>query len=227
MAKRRMFNKEIVESDKFIDMPLSSQALFFHLGMSADDDGFVSSPKRIQRSIGCSEDDIKILIAKNFIIAFESGVVVVNDWIMHNQIRKDRYTPTIHKSEKHKMQLIENKECQPNGNQMATIGIPSIVEVSIDKVSIEENIKDKNKRFTPPTLEQVQEYCISRSNSVNAEQFIDHYTSNGWLIGGRSKMKDWKASVRNWERNTKNKNISVTKTANHIVDNSYQQKLGF
>lgn len=156
MANRRMFHKDLVSSDKFIDMPLSSQALFFHLGMSADDDGFVSSPKRIQRSIGCSEDDLKILIAKNFIYCFESGVVVVIDWNKHNQIRKDRYTPTLHVDEKCALQLIENQCGLPNGNQMATIGKPSIGKVSIKKdspqkqvseVSMSDKRKIKEERF--------------------------------------------------------------------------------
>ncbi len=138
MANRRMFNKEIVSSDKFIDMPLSSQLLFFHLGINADDDGFVSSPNRISRSVGCSSDDIKILIAKCFVVGFESGVVVISDWCKHNQIRKDRYTPTMHIAEKESMQLIEFKQCQPNGNQMATTRQPSIVKVSV----VESIIKD-------------------------------------------------------------------------------------
>ena len=91
MANRRMFNKELVSSDKFIDMPATSQLLFFHLGMNADDEGFVSSPKRIQRSIGCSEDDLRILIGKEFIVGFESGVIVITEWNKHNQIRKENY----------------------------------------------------------------------------------------------------------------------------------------
>ena len=86
MAKRRMFSQQITDSDAFLDMPLSAQALYFHLGMSADDDGFVNNPKRVQRVIGANEDDLKLLIAKNFIIAFDTGVMVIKHWKINNYI---------------------------------------------------------------------------------------------------------------------------------------------
>ena len=109
MARKRMFSKQITDSDAFMDMPLSSQALYFHLNMNADDDGFVNSPKRISRTIGASEDDLKLLIAKKFIIPFESGIVVVKHWKMHNTIQKDRYTPTVYTEEKSMLTEKENK----------------------------------------------------------------------------------------------------------------------
>ena len=126
-----MFNKELISSDKFIDMPATSQLLFFHLGMNADDEGFVSSPKRIQRSIGCSEDDIKVLISKQFIIGFESGIIVITEWKKHNNIRKDRFTPTIYTQEKAHLQVIDIQQAQPNDNQVTTNGIPSIGKVRL------------------------------------------------------------------------------------------------
>lgn len=99
MAQRRMFARRIIDSDSFTDMPLSSQALYFHIAMNADDDGFVDGVKRIRRCIGASEDDLKLLIAKRFLIPFESGVVVVRQWHVHNYIQKDRYKPTVHTAE--------------------------------------------------------------------------------------------------------------------------------
>ena len=89
MASRRMVSRELAESDKFIDMPISSQALYFHLLVCGDDDGFVSAPKRILRTVGCKDDDMKILIAKDFVKSFDSGVVVITHWHIHNSIRKD------------------------------------------------------------------------------------------------------------------------------------------
>ena len=89
MATRRMFSQSITDSDAFLDMPLSTQALYFHLSMKADDDGFVNSPKRIQRNIGASDDDLKILIAKRFILVFESGIIVIKHWKIHNYIQSD------------------------------------------------------------------------------------------------------------------------------------------
>lgn len=105
MAQRRMFSKKITDTDKFLEMPLSSQALYFHLNMGADDDGFIDRPKTIQKTIGASDDDMKLLIAKQFIIPFESGIVVIKDWRIHNYIRKDTYQPTIYQEEK---RLVEN-----------------------------------------------------------------------------------------------------------------------
>lgn len=109
MAEKRMFTQKIIDSDAFLDMPLSTQALYFHLNMRADDDGFVNNPKRIQRTIGASEDDLKLLIAKRFVICFENGVIVIKHWRMHNTLRKDRYTPTQYQEELSRLKIKENK----------------------------------------------------------------------------------------------------------------------
>lgn len=108
MAQRRMFSKKITDTDTFLDMPLSSQALYFHLNMHADDDGFVSNAKTVKRMIGSSDDDLKLLLTKNFIFAFESGVVVIKDWKIHNYIRKDTYNTTIYGDEKEQLSQDEN-----------------------------------------------------------------------------------------------------------------------
>ena len=100
MAERRMFTKKIIDSDAFLDMPLSTQSLYFHLNMRADDDGFLNNPKKIQRMIGASDDDLKLLFAKRFVLAFDNGVVVIKHWRMHNLIRKDRYSPTQYTEER-------------------------------------------------------------------------------------------------------------------------------
>lgn len=103
-----MFSKKITDTDIFLDMPLSSQALYFHLNMHADDDGFVSNAKTVKRMIGSSDDDLKLLLTKNFIFAFESGVVVIKDWKIHNYIRKDTYNTTIYGDEKDQLSQDEN-----------------------------------------------------------------------------------------------------------------------
>lgn len=108
MADRRMVTKKIIESDAFLDMPLTSQALYLHLIMNADDDGFVNSPKKVVRYVGSSDDDLKILLGKGFLILFESGIVVVKHWKMHNYIPKDRYKPTDYIEEKRLLKLKEN-----------------------------------------------------------------------------------------------------------------------
>lgn len=108
MANKRMFNIKIVDSDAFLDMPLSAQCLYFHLNMRADDDGFVGNPKRIQRLVGASEDDLKLLIAKRFLLTFENGVIVIKHWRMHNTLSKSRYHETVYTDEKKMLKLKEN-----------------------------------------------------------------------------------------------------------------------
>ena len=120
MAERRMFAKTIIDSDAFLDMPLSAQALYFHLSMRADDDGFINNPKKIQRMIGGADDDLKLLIAKKFIIPFESGIVVIKHWKIHNYIRSDRYKETVYKEEKAQLSLKENNAY--------SFGIPSVTQ---------------------------------------------------------------------------------------------------
>ncbi len=120
MANKRMFNIKIVDSDAFLDMPLTTQCLYFHLNMRADDDGFVGNPKRIQRLIGATEDDLKLLIAKRFILVFEDGVIVIKHWKIHNCIQADRYTPTVYQDEKNTLVLKQNKAYTLDSNNHNT-----------------------------------------------------------------------------------------------------------
>ena len=332
MAERRMFAKTIIDSDAFIDMPLSTQALYFHLSMRADDEGFINNPRKIQRMIGASDDDLKVLAAKRFIIPFDSGIVVIKHWKIHNYIRGDRKKETVYTDE---MELLTEKEngaytlkseepllleepnnetprqkayrestlpysfeykirqafygeicpvcgcamrgsvdetgigtnarrpsiqhnipiskggkhelgnisvichqcnvslqdtetgrlnaddvirkwdeicttgkCQSSDSQVTgkcqhrlgevRLGQDSIVEESIE----EAEPPTRAKRFVPPTVDQVREYCEERGNGVNPQRFVDYYSSNGWMVG-KNKMKDWKAAVRTWEQKEK------------------------
>ena len=127
LAQRRMFSPDIVESDAFLDMPVSSQALYFHLGMYADDDGFVGSPKRIMTTIGANGDDLKVLLTKRFLLSFENGVVVIKHWLIHNLIRADLYKETRYKTEKSKLGLNESgayTELQNSISEIKKIGEP-------------------------------------------------------------------------------------------------------
>ena len=107
MAQRRMFSKEITTSDLFVDMPASTQLLYFHLGMEADDEGFIGNARMLGRAYGASNDDLRLLQAKGFIIVFESGVTVVKDWNVNNKLRKDRFRPTIYQDEKNLLTIME------------------------------------------------------------------------------------------------------------------------
>ncbi|MDM7643759.1 conserved phage C-terminal domain-containing protein [Lactococcus lactis] len=108
MAQRRMFSKKIVETDFFMEMSPTAKLLYFYLNMSADDDGFVGNPKTIKLISGATDDDLKILIAKQFIIPFDSGVIVIKDWKIHNYIQKDRYNQTQYLDEKKQLLVEEN-----------------------------------------------------------------------------------------------------------------------
>ena len=161
MANRRMFSKDIVDSDKFLDMPPTAQNLYFHLGIHADDDGFVSSPKKVQRTATASNDDLSVLINKEFIIPFNSGVVVITDWLLNNQIRKDRYKSTIYKVERQHLALEESgkyrflEQAEKTNNQEETKEQPMVNQMetqyrlgkySIGKDSIKKNSPRKQKK---------------------------------------------------------------------------------
>ena len=217
MAERRMFAKRIIDSDAFLDMPLSTQSLYFHLSMRADDEGFINNPKRIQRMIGASDDDCKLLIAKGFILVFETGVIVIKHWKIHNYIQKDRFKPTICSEEKKEIVTEEDgtyTQCTRNGYDSDTqvrIGKVRIGKVNsieppkgVEKIPPDMEESKPLKRFTAPTIEEVKEYCSERKNGVDAERFVNYYTANGWKVG-KNPMKDWKAAVRTWERNDSGK----------------------
>ena len=226
MAERRMFAKTIVLSDAFLDMPMSARCLYFTLGMLADDDGFVNSPKSIMRQVGASIDDMNILLARKFILAFESGVIVIKHWRIHNYIQKDRYKGSKYIEEKSTLAVDENgayTEC------IQDVSIPD-TQVRLGKVSLGKvnNIGDipqaesppsakKRTVFKPPTIEEVRAYCLERGNSVDAERWHNHYRANGWMVG-RTKMVDWKAAVRTWERNGYDRDRRTAATSDPELD---------
>ena len=143
MAQKRMFDKTITNGDDFLDMPDSSQNLYFHLSMNADDDGFINNWKSIMRMTGHKEDDLKVLIAKQFIIPFDSGVIVIRHWRINNYLRNDRYVETKFKDEKNQLTLDDNLVYQ-----LYTNGIHSIDKNRIDKNSIEKKyIKEKKNTY--------------------------------------------------------------------------------
>ena len=138
LAQKRMFTMKIVDSDAFLDMPVSAQLLYFHLGMRADDDGFVDRPKRIMKDIGVNEDDLKILIAKKFILTFDNGLLVIKHWRMHNTLSKNRYHETQYLEEK-RMLLLKD-----NGAYSLTTGKP-IDDTRLLEMSERQSVKQNNK----------------------------------------------------------------------------------
>lgn len=224
MAQRRMFSLKVTDTDRFLDMSASAQSLYFHLGMHGDDDGFVSSPRKIARIAGCNDDDLRLLAAKGYIIPFESGVVVITDWNINNTLKNDRYHPTIYTAEKSMLttdctgRLMLGGGQETTWNQNGTISEP---ERNLTQLNLTEHNKGdkaatppRAKRFTPPTLAEVQAYVLERQSPVDPQGFIDFYESKGWLVG-KTPMKDWKAACRNaekWERWNRNDSRSKVKT---------------
>lgn len=187
MAERRMFAKTIIDSDLFLDMPSSTQCLYFHLSMRADDDGFINNPKKIQRMVGSSDDDLKLLIAKNFIIPFESGVVVIKHWKIHNYIQKDRYKPTLYQNELEQLEVDKSKNYQiklaENSTDTKCIHDVSKVDtqVRLGKDSIGKNsipIEDKNVNECADneklsSMSKLYQENIGMANGIVAEWLIE------------------------------------------------------
>ena len=197
MAEKRMFTKKITESDAFLDMPLSAQCLYFHLNMSADDDGFVNAPKKIQRLIGASDDDLKLLIAKSFVLVFETGVLVIKHWRMHNTIRQDRYHPTDYQEEYKQLGLKSNNSYtwQPNGNQLETEN--RLDKNRLDKINKEKYIKRKYGSFENVELTD-EEYQKLKDRFNNYEEKIENLSS--YIASKGAKYKSHYATILNWSR---------------------------
>jgi hypothetical protein len=238
MANRRMFAKTIIDSDAFLDMPPSTQVLYFHLAMRADDDGFINNPKTIMRIVGAKDDDIKLLVAKRFIIPFDSGVVVIKHWRIHNYIQKDRYTETKYIEEKN--QLIINKK---NGYSLKQIGLLDDENDNVyildtqdrlgkdrlgkDRLELE---RDKNKatRFIKPTIDEIKTFLNEQEYETDidryADRFYNFYESKGWKVG-KEKMKDWKAAIRGWlsRDNIKKKETVEVETIDDTLDPIWEE----
>lgn len=167
MAEKRMFAKTIIDSDAFLDMSLSTQALYFHLSMRADDDGFVNNPKKIQRMIGAGDDELKMLIAKKFIIPFESGVCVIKHWRIHNYIQNDRYKETVYKEEKAHLILKENKAYKYVDTPCIQTVSKVETQIRLDKTREDKNRLEENRL----EIEDKKDICRQLSSS---------WTSNGY-----------------------------------------------
>ena len=199
MAQRRMFSRKITETDRFLEMPLSSQALYFHLNMGADDEGFIDKAKTIQRTIGASDDDMKLLIAKGFLIPFDSGVVVIRHWRIHNYIRSDRFQSTLHQDEKTQLEYDQSKTAVlkplenviPNGYQMDTQD--RVSKVSLDKDSLTTYPKE------PDNIPYKE--IIDYLNSKTGKNYRDNVQKNRSLIKARwsegYRLDDFKKVIDN------------------------------
>ena len=226
MAERRMFAKAIIDSDAFIDMPISARLLYYDLAMRADDDGFVNSPKKIMRMIGATNDDMNILLMRRFVIAFESGVVVIKHWRIHNYIQKDRYKPTKYEEERAKLTVKENGAY--------TLDTPCIQSVSTSdtQVRIGKDRLGKSKsrvnKFTPPTLEQIKAYAKENGLNVDCEKFYTYFTTpddagRTWIDSKGNPVKNWKQKLITWAGRDRTGSRNTTKQNAHTFLN-YAEK---
>lgn len=203
MAEKRMFTKKITDDDNFISMPASAQALYFHLNQGADDDGFNNQVQMAMWKAHASIDDLQVLMAKRYVIRFEkSGVIVIKHWRMHNTLRKDRYTPTSFQDELRLLGIKDNGS-YTLGCQMVANRLP---QNSIEENSIEKKSKGNKpqKRFVPPTLDEIKAYCQERNNNVDPQKFFDYFTAAEWIDSMGKPVQNWKQKVITWERNADN-----------------------
>lgn len=205
MAQRRMFSKKVTDTDTFLDMPLSTQALYFHLNMHADDDGFIDNTKTIQRMIGSSDDDRKLLVAKQFIIPFENGLVVIKDWRVHNYIQGDRYHKTQYINEKSQLVVEENNMYTKRVQDVSNMD----TQVRLGKDRLGKDSKDILSGSDEPDhipYKEIVDYLNEktgskyRSNGSKTKSLIKARTNEGFSLDDfktviEKKAKEWSGTT--------------------------------
>lgn len=202
MAQRRMFSRKITESDQFLDMPMSAQSLYFHINMQADDDGFVGNVKTIKRMIGASDDDLKLLIAKQFLIPFETGIVVIRDWKIHNYIQKDRYTETFYQQEKAQLETVENKQYQKMDTECIqnVSSLDTQVRLGKDRLGKERDIQSSSDELDDIPYKEIIDYLNGKTNSQfrnstkKTQTLIKARFAEGFNLDDFKKVIDTKAA---------------------------------
>lgn len=188
MAERRMFAKTIIDSDAFLDMPTSARLLYYDLSMRADDDGFINSPKKIIRMTGAADDDLKVLIAKKFVIPFENGIVVIKHWLIHNYIRKDTYNETQYKEQKAMLTLDENKSYRLiNNTSQRTVNEPS----TQDRLG-----KDRLGKDSIDNIPAFEEASSADTAKANRKHKYGEYKN---VLLKDEELQKLKENYQNWE----------------------------
>lgn len=220
-----MFSNAIVNSDVFLDLPLSTQALYFHLVMDADDEGFVGNPKRLQRVIGATDKDMQNLIDKRYILTFQSGIIVIKHWYIHNYIPKERFSNTTYTEEKATLKLDDknayteiskcntgchtkcNTECNTdviqNDNQ---VSYECTTQIKLNEIKLNKNKRENaythaHEDILPfiPTLQEVKDFFKLKSISIDPERFYNYYSSLGWKKGN-TPIENWQLLALEWNR---------------------------
>lgn len=213
MAERRMFAKTIVLSDAFLDMPLSARCLYFTLGMLADDDGFVNSPKSIMRQAGASTDDLNLLMAKRFILAFESGIIVIKHWRIHNYIQKDRYKESKYIEEKATLTLDQNGAYTECIQDVSTLDTQVRLGKDRDRIELGEgSIGESDEDMNVPTKPIRHKYGSYKNvllSDEDMEKLMTEFPHDGverierlseYIASTGKKYKSHLATIRSWAR---------------------------
>ena len=218
MAKKRMFNVDIVGSDAFLDLPHTAQALYFQLGMRADDDGFVGNPKTIQRIAGTKASDLELLVKKRFLLQFPSGVVVIKHWKINNDIKKDRYAPTVYTDEFQMLSTKENKAYTERNVNVSNLDTERGQNVSAldTQYSIDKNSKDKDSivlckhahGFFSNVFLTDEEMKKLSSEIPNIDDYIERLSN--YLANNKKEYKSHCATIRNWYRRDVEKTEPIT-----------------
>lgn len=213
MAERRMFAKTIIDSDAFLEMPSTSQLLYFHLSMRADDDGFVNKPKSVMRMIGCKDDDLMLLFGKKFLIPFESGVVVIKHWKIHNYIRRDTYTETKYKAEKASLETDENNAYRLTGTSPLQLRDESVTGPStqdrlgkdrlgkdsiLDAAAPPKTVRHKYGMYENVLLTDEEYGKLQEEFPADLQERIERLSE--YIASTGKKYKSHLATIRSWAR---------------------------
>lgn len=242
MAIRRMFSKDVVGTDSFLDMPVSAQALFFHLGMEGDDDGFVKNPKTVMRTIGAKPDDMSILTARGFIIPFNSGVIAIRHWRILNTLRNDRYRPTVCSTEKGMLQLVNGEYVEngiPNGYQLDTNCQPMVYHPEPQHNITEQNKTEQNRtEDTSAPQKPIQHKYGSYNNVLLTDEDLcklqDEYPDweqrierlSAYIAQSGKRYKSHLATIRNWARRDNEDRKDKSATLNYQQHTYREQDFG-
>jgi len=192
-----MFTKKVTDDDNFMSLSSSAQALYLHLSMSSDDDGFCNQVSASMFKAHASVQDLQALLEKRYIYQFESGVIVIKHWRMANALRKDRYTPTAFQEELAQLGLKDNGSYTwlPNGCQLVAERLPQ------DRLGKDrEDKKKNNKKFVPPTFEEVEAYAKERGGKVDPKFFYEYFTEGKWVDSTGKPVRNWKQKMVSWEK---------------------------
>lgn len=227
MAERRMFAKTIIDSDAFLDMPISARLLYYDLSMRADDDGFNNSPKKVMRTIGATIDDLNILIARKFLIPFENGVVVIKHWLIHNYIRKDTYKETPYKEQKALLELDENNSYRVGSGERPRLVDGTLTQDRLGEVSIE--LGEDNINNSTPTATKKHKYGEHKNVLLTDEEykklqdrFPDYEakieTFSEAIARKGYKYKSHYLAILDWARRDEKKAPQQTASSNPFLD---------